>query len=213
MKRCSKPCRPTRRPCRWLRSEVGGAAAVGCTCVGRGELARLAEMRWRPAPAACVLNVAMLALFAYASKSWPRPRLTRFFHRPSVITALSTVLLREKVRAAHVVAIALGLVGVVVALRPQDAFLTVRAGGARRAVGTPWGGITGRRADCARTPVPAVFWTTTFLALGAGALRGPIGRGGAGPLAAVGGSRGDGFGGQLASPRRSGTGGVGGGAV
>ncbi|MFN3436250.1 MAG: DMT family transporter [Acidovorax sp.] len=144
--------------------------------VWRGEVTGLLKVRWRLHLLRGVLNVAMLALFAYALKELALAEAyTLFFIAPLLITALSTVVLREKVRAAHWVAIALGLVGVVVALRPsQDAFLTVGALAVLgAAVGYAVSAITGRVLTRTDSSASLVFWTTTFLALGAGALAWP----------------------------------------
>ena len=92
-----------------------------------------------------------------------------------LITALSTVVLREKVRAAHWVAIALGMVGVLVALRPsQDAFFTLGALAVLAAAGCyAVSAITGRMLTRTDSSASLVFWTTTLLALGAGTLAWP----------------------------------------
>ena len=95
----------------------------------RGEVAGLLRVRWPLHLLRGVLNVSMLALFAYALRELGLAEAyTLFFIAPLLITALSTVVLREKVRAAHWVAIALGMAGVLVALRPsQEAFFTLGA--------------------------------------------------------------------------------------
>ena len=85
------------------------------------------------------------------------------------------MVLREKVRAAHWVAIALGMVGVLVALRPnQEAFFTLGAL-AVLAAATCYAvsAITGRMLTRTDSSASLVFWTTTLLALGAGALAWP----------------------------------------
>lgn len=142
----------------------------------RGEAGRLLQVRWPLHLLRGMLNVSMLALFAYALKEMDLAEAyTLFFIAPLLITALSTVVLREQVRAAHWVAIALGMVGVVVALRPsQEALFSV---GALAVLGAATGyavsAITGRVLTRTDSSASLVFWTTALLALGAGALAWP----------------------------------------
>lgn len=141
-----------------------------------GEAGRLLQVRWPLHLLRGMLNVSMLALFAYALKEMDLAEAyTLFFIAPLLITALSTVVLREQVRAAHWVAIALGTVGVVVALRPsQEALFSV---GALAVLGAATGyavsAITGRVLTRTDSSASLVFWTTALLALGAGALAWP----------------------------------------
>lgn len=142
----------------------------------RGEARRLLRVRWPLHLLRGGLNVAMLGLFAFALKELGLAEAyALLFIAPLLITALSTVVLGEKVQGAHWVAIALGLVGVVVALRPdQDALLTwgalaVLAAAACYAVSA----ITGRMLTRTDSSASLVFWTTTLLAMGAGTLAWP----------------------------------------
>lgn len=156
----------------------GGAALplVVLYVLWRREVGGLLKVRWPLHLLRGVINVAMLALFAYALKELGLAEAyTLFFIAPLLITALSTVVLREKVRAAHWVAIGLGMVGVLVALRPsQDAFFSL---GALAVLGAACGyavsAITGRVLTRTDSSASLVFWTTTLLALGAGALAWP----------------------------------------
>ncbi len=142
----------------------------------RGEVGRLRKVRWPLHLLRGVINVSMLSLFAYGLRELGLAEAyTLFFIAPLLITALSTVVLREKVRAAHWVAIALGMLGVVVALRPsQDAFFSM---GALAVLGAACGyavsAITGRVLTRTDSSASLVFWTTTFLALGATTLAWP----------------------------------------
>ena len=156
----------------------GGAALplVVLYVLWRREVPGLLKVRWPLHLLRGVLHVAMLALFAYAlQKLALAEAYTLFFIAPLLITALSTVVLREKVRRAHWVAIALGMVGVVVALRPsQDAFFTVGALAVLgAAVGYAVSAITGRVLTRTDSSASLVFWSTAMLALGAGALAWP----------------------------------------
>ena len=142
----------------------------------RGEVRRLLRVRWPLHLLRGVINVSMLSLFAYGLKELGLAEAyTLFFIAPLLITALSTVVLGEKVRATHWVAISLGLVGVLVALRPsQDAFFTL---GALAVLGAASGyavsAITGRALSRTDSSASLVFWTATFLALGATTLAWP----------------------------------------
>ena len=142
----------------------------------RGEAAGLVRVRWPLHLLRGVLNVAMLGLFTYALRELGLAEAyTLFFIAPLLITALSTVVLGERVRAAHWVAIALGMVGVVVALRPsQEAFFSL---GALAVLGAATcyavSAITGRMLTRTDSSASLVFWTTTLLAVGAGTLAWP----------------------------------------
>ncbi|MFN9727290.1 DMT family transporter [Acidovorax sp.] len=139
----------------------------------RGEVRGLLKVRWPLHLLRGALNVSMLALFAYALKDLGLAEAyTLFFIAPLLITVLSTVILGERVRASHWVAIAMGMVGVLVALRPsQDAFLTL---GALAVLGSALGyavsAVTGRLLSRTDSSASLVFWTTVLLALGAGTL-------------------------------------------
>lgn len=142
----------------------------------RGDAAHLLKVRWPLHLLRGGLNVVMLALFAYAIRELALTEAyTLFFVSPLLITALSAMVLREQVRAAHWAAIALGMLGVLVALRPnQEAFFTLGAlavlvAAASYAVSA----IAGRVLTRTEPNSSLVFWTTVLLALGAGALAWP----------------------------------------
>lgn len=142
----------------------------------RGEWHRLLQVRWLLHLLRGGLTVAMLALFAYALRELALAEAyTLFFISPLLITALSTWVLREQVRAAHWAAIALGMVGVLVALRPsQEAFFTLGALAVlASAVCYAVSAIAGRMLTRTDPSSSLVFWTTTMLALGAGLLAWP----------------------------------------
>ncbi len=144
--------------------------------VWRGQVRSLLKVRWPLHLLRGVINITMLTLFAFALRELGLAEAyTLFFIAPLLITALSTVVLGEKVRSAHWVAIVLGLVGVVVALRPsQDALFSIGAlavlgAAAAYAVSA----IAGRLLTRTDSSASLVFWTTTLLALGASALAWP----------------------------------------
>lgn len=133
----------------------------------------LLQARWRLHLLRGMLVVVMLALFTYGLQSLGLAEAyTLFFIAPLLITALSAPVLGERVRASHWLAIGLGLLGVLVALRPdQSAMLTlgglaVLAAAACYAVSAVAGRVL-TRTDSSAT---IVFWTTTMLAIGAGML-------------------------------------------
>ncbi len=142
----------------------------------RGELRGLLRVRWPLHLLRGAINITMLALFAFALRELGLAEAyTLFFIAPLLITALSTVVLGEKVRGAHWVAIVLGLVGVVVALRPsQEAMFSI---GALAVLGAAAGyavsAIAGRLLTRTDSSASLVFWTTTMLAVGASALAWP----------------------------------------
>lgn len=124
----------------------------------RGEVRGLLKVRWPLHLLRGAINITMLALFAFALRELGLAEAyTLFFIAPLLITALSTVVLGEKVRGAHWVAIVLGLVGVVVALRPsQEAMLSVGALAVLgAATATPSRPLPGA---CSRAPIRAPAW-------------------------------------------------------
>ena len=160
-------------------ASLRGLAAVPLVVVyvvWRGQVRSLLKVRWPLHLLRGVINITMLTLFAFALRELGLAEAyTLFFIAPLLITALSTVVLGEKVRGAHWVAIVLGLVGVVVALRPsQDALFSIGAlavlgAAAAYAVSA----IAGRLLTRTDSSASLVFWTTTLLALGASALAWP----------------------------------------
>src|SRR6218665_2207045 len=139
---------------------------VGLYVLWGGEWHRLLQVRWLLHLLRGGLTVAMLALFAYALRELALAEAyTLFFISPLLITALSTWVLREQVRAAHWAAIALGMVGVLVALRPsQEAFFTLGALAVlASAVCYAVSAIAGRMLTRTDPSSSLVFWTTTML--------------------------------------------------
>jgi len=142
----------------------------------RREVGLLLKVRWPLHFLRGVVGIAMLSLFGYALKRLDMAEAyTIFFIAPLLITVLSIPVLKEKVALRHWLAIAVGLGGVVIAMRPdQGTFfslgaLAVLAAAAMYAVTA----IAGRvlcRTDAA---VTLVFWSTTMWAVGASALAWP----------------------------------------
>ncbi len=86
---------------------------------------RLGSQRWGLHLLRGVLSIGMLALFTFGLQGLPLANAyTLFFVAPLLIAVLSIPALQEQVPRAHWWAIGLGLLGVVVALRPStDGFL------------------------------------------------------------------------------------------
>lgn len=143
----------------------------------RREAASLLRVRWPLHLFRGVSNIVTLSLFSYALKSLPMAEAyTIFFIAPLVITALSTVVLGERVRPAHWLAIGVGLVGVLVAMRPSgEAFFTL---GALAVLGSAscyaLSAIIGRVLTRTDSTASLVFWTTAFVAVFGAILARPI---------------------------------------
>ena len=79
----------------------------------------LVRIRWSMHLLRGALSIFMLATFAYALKRLPMAdAYTLFFIAPLLITALSAPLLGERVGTMRWIAIAVGMIGVIVAMRP-----------------------------------------------------------------------------------------------
>ena len=133
----------------------------------------LLRVRWSLHLLRGVLGIAMMASFVYALKRLPlSTAYSIFFVAPLLITALSVPILGEKVGPWRWSAIAVGLVGVLVVLRPTGEGMLTWAGLAVlvAAFGYAVSAITVR--VLARTdPSQAItFWLLALMALGAGAL-------------------------------------------
>ena len=133
----------------------------------------LLRVRWPLHLLRGVLGIAMMASFVYALKRLPlSTAYSIFFVAPLLITALSVPILGEKVGPRRWSAIAVGLVGVLVVLRPTGEGMLTWAGLAVlvAAFGYAVSAITVR--VLARTdPSQAItFWLLALMALGAGTL-------------------------------------------
>lgn len=139
----------------------------------RGAFKNLLQVRW---PLHCLrgaLGVAMLTLFAYGLKRLSLAEAySLFFIAPLLITALSVLILKERVDLARWCAIAVGLGGVLVVLRPQGgdflslAGLAVLGAAACYAVSA----ITGRILSRSDASESMVFWLMVMMAAGGVAL-------------------------------------------
>jgi drug/metabolite transporter (DMT)-like permease len=142
----------------------------------RGAFTAITRVHWPLQLLRGVLGIGMLALFAYGLKKLSLAEAYAiFFIAPAIITALSVWFLKERVVAARWIAIAVGLGGVLVVLRPEGGgFLTI--GGLA---------ILGSAACYAISAIAArilartdrsehmVFWLMLLMSIGAGALAAP----------------------------------------
>lgn len=142
----------------------------------RGAFRGMFQVRWSMHVLRGVLGIAMLALFAFGLKKLSLAEAySIFFIAPALITAMSVLLLKERVNLARWVAIGVGLCGVLVVLRPSGAgFLTigglsVLAAAACYAVSA----ITVRVLARTDRSEHTVFWLIVMIALGAGLLAAP----------------------------------------
>ncbi|SFD62307.1 EamA-like transporter family protein [Massilia yuzhufengensis] len=141
--------------------------------VGYGDIFRI---RWPLHLLRAVLGIAMLTFFAFGIRKLSLAEAySIFFIAPAIITALSVWFLKEKVGIARWIAIAVGLLGVLVVLRPTGAgFLTIGGlailgAAAMYAVSA----ITVRLLARTDRNEHMVFWLMVMVAIGASALAAP----------------------------------------
>ncbi|HVL77124.1 MAG TPA: DMT family transporter [Noviherbaspirillum sp.] len=153
-----------------------GLAALPLVCIWvwwRGATASLRRVRWPLHVLRAGTGILMLFLFAYALRTLPLAEAyTLAFIAPLLITALSALVLGERIGAARWWAVAGGLVGVLIVLRPTGAGMlslgaaTVLGSAACYAVVA----ITVRVLARTDSSESIVFWFTAALAGGAGLL-------------------------------------------
>jgi len=142
----------------------------------RGAFASIGKIRWPMHLLRGGLGIAMLSLFAFGLRQLSLAEAySIFFIAPALITALSVVFLKETVEPARWIAIAVGLFGVLVVLRPDGAGMLTVGGLA----------ILGSAACYAVSAISArilsrtdrsehmVFWLMLLMGLGATILAAP----------------------------------------
>ncbi|MES3024393.1 MAG: DMT family transporter [Pseudomonadota bacterium] len=142
----------------------------------RGAFKGILKVRWPLHLLRGALGVAMLFLFAFGLKKLSLAEsYSIFFIAPALITALSVVLLKERVDAARWSAIVVGLLGVLVVLRPDGTgFLTI--GGLAilaAAVCYAASAIIGRIMSGTERSEHMVFWLMLLMALAGSVLAAP----------------------------------------
>ncbi|MGX4641687.1 DMT family transporter [Massilia sp. SYSU DXS3249] len=142
----------------------------------RGGFRTMLRVRWSLQILRAVVGIAMLALFAYGLKKLSLAEAySIFFIAPALITALSVFVLKEKVNLARWIAIAIGLAGVLVVLRPEGGgFLTL--GGLAilgSAVCYAISAIGARVLARSDSSEQIMFWLMLMMAIGATVLAAP----------------------------------------
>ncbi|MET0323251.1 MAG: DMT family transporter [Duganella sp.] len=143
----------------------------------RGAFRGILRVRWGMHVFRAVLGIAMLTTFAFGLKALSLAEAySIFFIAPALITMLSVFVLKERVAAGQWVAIGVGLLGVLVVLRPDGTgFLTlgglaVLAAAACYAVSA----ITARLLARTDSTESMMFWLLTLMSVGAVALAWPV---------------------------------------
>jgi drug/metabolite transporter (DMT)-like permease len=136
----------------------------------RGGFKSITKVRWPLHLLRAAIGIVMLSLFAYGVRDLSLAEAyTIFFIGPILITALSVFVLKERVNGARWVAIAIGMAGVLVVLRPSgDGFLTL--GGLAilvAAVCYAVSAVTGRVLARSDSSEQMVFWLMLLMAIGA----------------------------------------------
>ena len=136
----------------------------------------LLRVRWPLHLLRGVLGIAMMASFVYALKRLPlSTAYSIFFVAPLLITALSVPFLGERVGPRRWTAIGIGLIGVLVVLRPtgEDVLTTAGLAVLVAALGYSVSAITVRVLSRTDSTQAITFWLLALMALGAGAFAWP----------------------------------------
>jgi drug/metabolite transporter (DMT)-like permease len=146
----------------------------------RGVWRSVWRIRWPLHLLRGALGITMLSLFTLGVRDLPlSAAYTLFFIAPLLITVLSVWVLKERVPAAHGWAVAIGFVGVLIALRPNGEDLQaglVTTGGLAvlgAALCYAVTAVTGRLASRTDSSESMVLSMMVLMALGAGALAAP----------------------------------------
>jgi drug/metabolite transporter (DMT)-like permease len=142
----------------------------------RGGARTILRVRWPLHLLRAAIGILMLALFAYGVRGLSLAvAYSIFFVGPILITALSVLVLKERVNGARWLAIAVGMAGVLVVLRPSgEGFFTL--GGLAilaAAVFYAVSAVTGRVLARSDSGEQMVFWLMLMMAAGATALAAP----------------------------------------
>ena len=149
---------------------------VVCYVLYRGAQRSILQVQWPWHLVRGVLVVVMLWSFTFGIQNLALTEAyTIYFVSPLLITILSIPLLGERVKPSHWLSIVVGLVGVVIALRPtQGAFLSLGALAVLcSAMCYAVSAIGGRILSRTDSSESLVFWATALLCAGAGTLAWP----------------------------------------
>lgn len=139
----------------------------------RGGFRQLTRVRFGMHVARGVLGILALSLFAFGVRALPLSEAYAiFFVAPVLITVFAALILRERVGWRRWIAIAGGMLGVLIVLRPSGAAALTVPGLAilGTAVCYALSAITVRVLGRTDSTQSMVFWLMAFVALGAGAL-------------------------------------------
>lgn len=142
----------------------------------RGGFKSILRVRWSLHLLRAVIGIVMLALFAFGVKTLSLAEAyTIFFVGPILITALSAFVLHERVNAARWSAIGIGMVGVLVVLRPSGRGFLSLSGLAVlvSAVCYAVSAVTGRILARSERGDHMVFWLMLMMSIGATILAAP----------------------------------------
>ncbi|GGA66321.1 membrane protein [Arenimonas soli] len=152
---------------------LSGLPLVVAWVIATGTLVGLLKIRWPLHLLRAGLSIMMLTAFAFALRQMPMTTAyTIFFVAPLLITALSVPMLGEHVGPRRWAAIAVGLVGVLVVLRPTGEGLFGWAGLAvvAAAAGYSLSAIMVRVLHRTDSSQSMVFWMLAMTAVGASLL-------------------------------------------
>ncbi len=144
--------------------------------IWRGAAGSALAIRWPLHLLRGALGIAMLALFAFGLKKLSLAEAYAiFFIAPALITALSVVLLKEAVDGARWIAIAVGLLGVLVVLRPTGAGMLTLGGVAILGSAACYAvsAIAGRILSRTDRSEHMVLWLMLLMSIGASILAAP----------------------------------------
>lgn len=142
----------------------------------RGGFGTMLKVRWPLHLLRAGLGIAMLALFAFGLKKLSLAEAyTIFFIAPALITAMSVFFLKETVDLARWIAIAVGLGGVLVVLRPEGEGMLTLGGLAilGSAVCYAISAIAARVQSRTDSTRQMMFWLMLLMSIGATALAAP----------------------------------------
>jgi drug/metabolite transporter (DMT)-like permease len=142
----------------------------------RGAFGTIFQVRWPMHLLRGALGIAMLSLFAYGiHKLTLAEAYSIYFNAPALITALSVVFLKERVELARWIAIGVGLVGVVVVLRPTGAGMFTLGGVAILGAAACYAisAIAARILGRSDSREQMVLWLMVLMSIGASILAAP----------------------------------------
>lgn len=142
----------------------------------RGAFGTLWRVRWPLHFLRGLLGIGMLSMFTFGLRDLPLAEAySLVFVAPVIITALSVPVLGERVERARWIAIGVGLLGVLVVLRPTGDGLFTLGGLAVLGAALCYSvsAITVRIVGRTDSSESQVFWLMTMVGLGAGALAAP----------------------------------------